>query len=247
MIIANWKCNGSKKMIQDWSKHYKDTYIPFENTFVGIAPPHIYVEHLKNLINAHDLDIEIGVQDIDISSGARTGAISVDMIQDMECQFTILGHSERRTIFDESNESVSAKLDSVGNNKVASILCVGESTKENNDKETRNVLEDQLSVIEGKVLPLSFSIAYEPVWAIGTGNTPTPEEINDIHKFIKDVVQSSSENSIVPNVLYGGSVNDANAESFFKQDNVNGALIGGASLQGKSFANIVNIFKGKVI
>ena len=246
MIIANWKCNGSKKMIQDWSKHYKDTYIPFENTFVGIAPPHIYVEHLKNLINAHDLDIEIGVQDIDISSGARTGAISVDMIQDMECQFTILGHSERRTIFDESNESVSAKIDSVGN-KVETILCVGESAKENNAKETRNVLKDQLSVIKGKVLPSSFSVAYEPVWAIGTGNTPTPEEINDIHKFIKDVVQSSSENSIVPNVLYGGSVNDANAESFFKQDNVNGALIGGASLQGKSFANIVNIFNGKVI
>ena len=246
MIIANWKCNGSKKMIQDWSKHYKDTYIPFENTLVGIAPPYIYVEQLINLINAHGLDIQIGVQDIDISSGARTGAISVDMIQDMECQFTILGHSERRTIFDESNESISAKLDSVGN-KVQTILCVGESAKENNAKETRNVLIDQLSVIEGKVLPSSFSVAYEPVWAIGTGNTPTPEEINDIHKFIKDDVQSSSENSIVPNVLYGGSVNEANAESFFKQDNVNGALIGGASLQGKSFANIVNIFNGKVI
>ena len=95
-------------MIQDWLKHYKDTYIPFENTFVGIAPPYIYVEQLINLINAHGLDIQIGVQDIDISSGARTGAISVDMIQDMECQFTILGHSERRTIFDESNERVSA-------------------------------------------------------------------------------------------------------------------------------------------
>ena len=93
----------------------------------------------------------------------------------------------------------------------------------------------------------SFSVAYEPVWAIGTGDTPTPDEINDIHKFIKDVVQSSTENSIVPNVLYGGSVNDANAESFFKEDNVDGALIGGASLQGKSFANIVNIFNGKTI
>jgi triosephosphate isomerase len=96
-------------------------------------------------------------------------------------------------------------------------------------------------------MPSSFSIAYEPVWAIGTGNTPTPDEINDIHKFIKDVVQSLSKNSTVPNVLYGGSVNDANAESFFKKDNVDGALIGGASLQGESFANIVNIFNGKTI
>ena len=246
MIVANWKCNGSKEMILNWSKHYEDEYIPFDKTFVGIAPPYLYVEHLTNSINTHGLDIKIGVQDIDISSGARTSAVSVDMIQDMECQFTIIGHSERRNIFNESNESISAKLDSVGN-KIATILCIGESEGEKNDKDTKNVLEDQLSIIKGKIMPSSFSIAYEPVWAIGTGNTPTPDEINDIHKFIKDVVQSSSENSIVPNVLYGGSVNDANAESFFKEDNVDGALIGGASLQGKSFANIVNIFNGKAI
>ncbi len=246
MIVANWKCNGSRKMIQDWSKDYEDTYIPFDKTFVGIAPPYLYVENLTNSINAHGLDIKIGAQDIDISSGARTGAISIDMIQDMDCQFTIIGHSERRNIFDESNENISAKFDLVGS-KVATILCVGESAEENKNKNTKNVLEDQLSIIEGKVIPSSFSIAYEPIWAIGTGNTPTPDEINDIHKFIKDVVQSSSENSIVPNVLYGGSVNDANAKSFFKQENVDGALIGGASLQGKSFANIVNIFNGKTI
>jgi len=246
MIIANWKCNGSKKMIQNWSKIYKDTYIPFDETFVGIAPPYLYVEHLANSINANGLDIKIGVQDIDVSSGARTSAISVEMIKDMECQFTIIGHSERRNIFYESNKSISAKLDSVGS-EVATILCVGESAEENNNKNTKNVLEDQLSIIKGKIMPTNFSIAYEPVWAIGTGNTPTSDEINDIHKFIKDVVQSSSENSIVPNVLYGGSVNDANAKSFFKQENVDGALIGGASLQGKSFANIVNIFNGKTI
>jgi triosephosphate isomerase len=246
MIVANWKCNGSREMIQDWSKHYKDTHIPIDKTYVGIAPPYLYVEHLTNSINAYGLDINTGVQDVDISSGARTSAISVDMIQDMECQFTILGHSERRNIFEESNETISDKLDSVGN-KLAIILCVGESAEENNNKETKNVLEDQLSIIKGKIMPSSFSIAYEPVWAIGTGNTPTPDEINDIHKFIKDVVQSLSKNSTVPNVLYGGSVNDANAESFFKKDNVDGALIGGASLQGESFANIVNIFNGKTI
>jgi len=246
MIVANWKCNGSREMIQDWSKHYKDTYIPFDKTFVGIAPPYLYVEHLTKSINEHELDIKIGVQDIDISSGARTSAISVDMIQDMKCQFTIIGHSERRIIFNESDKSISAKLDSVGSN-VATILCIGESAEDNKNKNTKNVLKDQLSVIKGKIMPSCFSIAYEPVWAIGTGNTPTPDEINDIHKFIKDVVQSSTENSIVPNVLYGGSVNDANAESFFIEDNVDGALIGGASLQGESFANIVNIFNGKTL
>jgi len=246
MIVANWKCNGSREMIHDWLKQYEDAYISFDKTFVGIAPPYLFVEQLKNSINEHALDIKIGVQDIDIASGARTGAISVDMIQDMKCQFTIIGHSERRNIFHESNDTISAKLDSVGS-KVETILCVGESAEENNNQQTKTVLKDQLSIIDGKIMPSSFSIAYEPVWAIGTGNTPTPDEINDIHKFIKDVVQSTTENSIVPNVLYGGSVNDANAESFFKEDNVDGALIGGASLKGKSFAKIVNIFNGKSI
>ena len=90
----------------------------------------------------------------------------------------------------------------------------------------------------------SLVIAYEPVWAIGTGNTPTPNNINEIHKFIKDVVQSTSYNSAYPMVLYGGSVNQENAESFFKEEFVDGALIGGASLDGKKFANIINIFNG---
>ena len=101
MIVANWKCNGSREMIHDWLKQYEDAYISFDKTFVGIAPPYLFVEQLKNSINEHALDIKIGVQDIDIASGARTGAISVDMIQDMKCQFTIIGHSERRNIFHE--------------------------------------------------------------------------------------------------------------------------------------------------
>tara|TARA_B100001093_G_scaffold105299_1_gene97520 strand:+ start:563 stop:1303 length:741 start_codon:yes stop_codon:yes gene_type:complete len=244
MIVANWKCNGSKKMIQDWLRQYMDTFISSTGSYVGIAPPYMYVEHFLNLINEYGLDIKLGVQDVDKSSGARTSAISIDMIQDMGCEFTILGHSEKRIIFNESNENISEKLDIVID-KVDAIYCIGESAEENNKNQTKDILENQLSIIKGKIISSSFSIAYEPVWAIGTGNTPTPEDINDIHKFIKDVVQSSTENNIVPTVLYGGSVNEANAESFFKQNYIDGALIGGASLEGKSFANIVNIFNGK--
>ena len=246
MIVANWKCNGSKKMIQDWLKNYMDTLISSTDTYVGIAPPYIYVEHFMNLLIEYGLDIKLGVQDVDKSSGAKTSAISIDMIQDMGCEFTILGHSERRIIFNDSNESIAEKLDKVID-KVNAIYCIGESAEENNTNQTKDILENQLSIINGQTIPSNFSIAYEPVWAIGTGNTPSPEDINDIHKFIKDVVQSTTENSIFPNVLYGGSVNDANAESFFREDNVDGALIGGASLQGKSFADIVNIFNGKAI
>ena len=244
MIVANWKCNGSKKMIQDWLNNYMDTLISSTDTYVGIAPPYIYVEHFMNLLIEYGLDIKLGVQDVDKSSGAKTSAISIDMIQDMGCEFTILGHSERRIIFNDSNESIAEKLDKVID-KVNAIFCIGESAEENNTNQTKDILENQLSIINGQTIPSNFSIAYEPVWAIGTGNTPSPEDINDIHKFIKDVVQSTTENNIVPTVLYGGSVNEANAESFFKQNNIDGALIGGASLEGRSFANIVNIFNGK--
>jgi len=244
MIVANWKCNGSKKMIQDWLKNYMDTLISSTDTYVGIAPPYIYVEHFMNLLIEYGLDIKLGVQDVDKSSGAKTSAISIDMIQDMGCEFTILGHSERRIIFNDSNESIAEKLDKVID-KVNAIYCIGESAEENNTNQTKDILENQLSIINGQTIPSNFSIAYEPVWAIGTGNTPSPEDINDIHKFIKDVVQSTTENNIVPTVLYGGSVNEANAESFFKQNYIDGALIGGASLEGRSFANIVNIFNGK--
>ena len=244
MIVANWKCNGSKKMIQDWLKNYMDTLISSTDTYVGIAPPYIYVEHFMNLLIEYGLDIKLGVQDVDKSSGAKTSAISIDMIQDMGCEFTILGHSERRIIFNDSNESIAEKLDKVID-KVNAIYCIGESAEENNTNQTKDILENQLSIINGQTIPSNFSIAYEPVCAIGTGNTPSPEDINDIHKFIKDVVQSTTENNIVPTVLYGGSVNEANAESFFKQNYIDGALIGGASLEGRSFANIVNIFNGK--
>ena len=244
MIVANWKCNGSKKMIHDWLKNYMDTLISTTDTYVGIAPPYIYVEHFMNLLTEYGLDSKLGVQDVDKSSGAKTSAISIDMIQDMGCEFTILGHSERRIIFNDSNESIAEKLDKVID-KVNAIYCIGESAEENNTNQTKDILENQLSIINGQTIPSNFSIAYEPVWAIGTGNTPSPEDINDIHKFIKDVVQSTTENNIVPTVLYGGSVNEANAESFFKQNYIDGALIGGASLEGRSFANIVNIFNGK--
>ena len=244
MIVANWKCNGSKKMIQDWLKNYMEKLISSKDTYVGMAPPYIYVEHFMNFLIEYGLDIKLGVQDVDKSSGAKTSAISIDMIQDMGCEFTILGHSERRIIFNDSNESIAEKLDKLID-KVNAIYCIGESAEENNTNQTKDILENQLSIINGQTIPSNFSIAYEPVWAIGTGNTPSPEDINDIHKFIKDVVQSTTENNIVPTVLYGGSVNEANAESFFKQNNIDGALIGGASLEGRSFANIVNIFNGK--
>ena len=243
MIIANWKCNGSKAMINTWTNNFLTNYDETKKAFIGIAPPSIYIERLLETELNKLVEINIGSQDIDISSGARTGAISSDMILDFDCKFSIIGHSERRQLFNETNEEIKQKILKIAK-KTITILCVGETREENKNDQTRDILKKQLEVVKDIELNNSLVIAYEPVWAIGTGNTPTPNNINEIHKFIKDVVQSTSYNSEYPMVLYGGSVNQENAESFFKEEFVDGALIGGASLDGKEFANIINIFNG---
>ena len=241
MLIANWKSNGSKAMAIDWFDKFYDNYsLINDETLIGIAPPFIYVDQINNLKKPN---IKTGIQDIEPSSGARTGSISANMAIDLGCNFSIIGHSERRALYNESNYQIKEKIINL-DKKIMPILCVGETHKENIDGETKNALKTQLEIINNYELQEFFTVAYEPVWAIGSGKTPHPKEINEIHKFIKDVVQSLSTNNLVPNVLYGGSVTDKNAKSFFNQDFVDGALIGGASLDGSIFAEIVNIFNG---
>ena len=243
MIIANWKCNGSKSMINQWWKEFSKTYNGTHNTFVGIAPPSIYIQYLENFTSKALTDIKIGSQDIDISSGARTGGISAEMIMDFECTFSIIGHSERRQLFSENNDDIRQKILNIINKKIT-VLCIGETEDENYNNLTKDVLESQLEVIRDMDFNDSLVVAYEPVWSIGSGNTAQPGKINEIHNFIKDVVQSTSVNSTIPIVIYGGSVNEDNAESFFNEEFIDGALIGGASLNGKQFANIINIYNG---
>ena len=239
MIIANWKCNGSKEMMFSWGKDY-ERECDDNDTFVGVAPPSIYFSQFSKEDSFLNI-IGWGVQDVDHSDGSRTGVISVDMLIDSECSFSIIGHSERRQIFNEDNDLIKEKLKSL-NNRIMPVLCIGETKEENDKGITKDILKNQLEIVNGLELDESFTIAYEPVWAIGSGLTPEPKDINEIHKYIKDVVQSNSENNLSPKVLYGGSVTDKNAESFFKEEFVDGALVGGASLDGKTFAKIVNIF-----
>ena len=239
MIIANWKCNGSKEMMSSWSKDY-DRECNDNDIFVGVAPPSIYFSKFSREDSFSNI-VGWGVQDVDYLDGSRTGSISVDMLIDMECDFSIIGHSERRQIFNEDDNLISEKLKSL-NKKIITILCIGETKEENDKGITKNILKDQLEIVNGLNLDTEFTVAYEPVWAIGSGLTPEPKDINEIHKYIKDVVQSNSENNLSPKVLYGGSVTDKNAESFFKEEFVDGALVGGASLDGTTFAKIVNIF-----
>ncbi len=248
MIIANWKSNIVD--MNQWTRDFDDEYIVNErlqSTIFGVAPPSLYIETMSLMralnIGGHSALKEVltGVQDVDHSYGSRTGAISVDMVIDTGCTFAIIGHSERRDLFNEDNDLIKEKLKSL-KNKVMAVLCIGETKEENDKGITKDVLKQQLDIVKEAELDQSFTVAYEPVWAIGSGLTPEPKDINEIHKYIKDVVQSNSANKLIPKVLYGGSVTDKNAESFFKEEFVDGALVGGASLDGKIFARIVNIY-----
>ena len=254
MIIANFKSNVIN--FDKWLYDFENLCSPVEINFdesdhdlsiehwpeVGIAPPSIYITEYST----HGM--AIGAQDVDHSSGSRTGAISIEMLDDVGVEFVIIGHSERREFFHEDNGLIRKKIQAVNESKIVSIiLCIGETKEENKMGATKDVLKNQLSVINGFELGKNFTIAYEPVWAIGSGQTPEPKDINEIHKYIKDVVQSVSTNNHVPDVVYGGSVTDKNAESFFNEKFVDGALVGGASLDGTTFANIVNIWRENII
>ena len=254
MIIANFKSNLVN--FDRWVDDFINSCPPVE-FYVGIAPPSVYIYQYSNGIQRwgnldesdHDIyGMVIGAQDVDHSSGSRTGAISIEMLDEVGVEFVIIGHSERREFFHEDIDLIRRKIQAVNESKIGSIiLCIGETKEENKMGATKDVLKNQLSVISGFELGKNFTIAYEPVWAIGSGQTPEPKDINEIHKYIKDVVQSISENNHVPDVVYGGSVTDKNAESFFKEEFVDGALVGGASLNGTTFANIVNIWRENII
>ena len=241
-LVANWKLNGSKEFNHQWALEFLRNFNGNNFSILGIAPASLYIDHLKTILT--DYNIEIGSQNIDLEeTGARTGEISASMIKDLGCAFSIIGHSERRMLFHETNQMICQKLIQADNNSVIPILCIGESAEENQSNNTFNVIEQQIiEALENANELSALIIAYEPVWAIGSGKTPKPEEINSVHEMIKDVVQSRFPKIGLESVLYGGSVNFKNASSLFEQKNVDGALIGGASLDGREFALIANVF-----
>ena len=241
-LVANWKLNGSKEFNHQWALEFFKNFNGQNFSSIGIAPASIYIDHLKKVIA--DKSIKIGAQNIDlVETGPRTGEISASMIKDLGCEFSIIGHSERRILFHETNQIICHKLIQANNNSVVPILCVGESMQEKQDNTAFKVIEQQIiGALEDASELSAIIIAYEPVWAIGSGKIPNPKEINSMHEMIKDVVQSRFPKIGLESVLYGGSVNLENASCLFEQKNIDGALIGGSSLDGKEFALIANVF-----
>ena len=220
--------------------------ISAENVDVKIAPSFTNLYIANSLLESSK--IEVVSQDIHHEQkGAYTGEISAEMLLSIGIKTSIIGHSERRKYFNETDLILSKKVNSAVQNSMNIIFCIGEELSDRNNGNHFEIIKSQLTNGVFHLESTEFKsvvIAYEPVWAIGSGITPKPKDINEIHKYIKDVVQSNSVNNRTPKVLYGGSVTDKNAESFFKEEFVDGALVGGASLDGSSFASIVNIFNG---
>jgi len=247
LVIANWKMNLPLEGISGWIQSEmvsNNDKGDFDNKssyfeFMGIAPPISHLAELKNLFRFGFL----GAQDFSrFNEGAKTGDISADMLIDKGCTFSIIGHSERREFYNETNSIVSAKLRICLEKNIVPVVCIGESLEDYNAGKTLDVLRMQLKEIFTSIsTKKTVVIAYEPVWAIGSGKTPTADDVNNIHQHIKDIVQSIAEIEAI-SVIYGGSVNCENAKSFFQQTNIDGALIGGASLNGKEFLNIYDNF-----
>ncbi len=235
LIAANWKMNGSLQANAELIRELLD--LPSQAERV-ICPPAVYIAQVLELLAG--TDVLTGAQNIDWrESGAYTGEVSAGMLRDIGAQFVIVGHSERRSLFGETDQLCRDKVLAAQSKGLTPILCVGESKEQRDAGETLAVISGQLEKgLEGVALE-PLVLAYEPIWAIGTGDTATPEQAEEVHSHIrKELTALDSELAGAVRILYGGSVNAENAASLFAMDNIDGALVGGASLKAKDFSAI---------
>jgi triosephosphate isomerase len=234
LVAGNWKMNGDKALIEQMQKQFAAASL--DNMDVVICPPFPY-------LGLFDASLKLGSQNIsEFDSGAHTGEVSVSMLQEFNCQYVIVGHSERRADNHESNELVALKVEQVLKANLTPILCVGEPESVREDGTLFEYIAAQLDAVLGKVGISQFTnmvLAYEPIWAIGTGKTASPAQAQEVHAFIRGHL-AKQDDSIAANIviLYGGSVKGNNAQELFSQADVDGGLIGGASLNPEDFLSI---------
>ena len=242
LIVANWKMNGRLEFIHDDVAVFADLlHSSKPSNDIVICPPHSYLQFLSGRLAG--LDVYLGAQDCSAyEKGAYTGDVSAGMLADVGASYVIVGHSERRQYHNESNELLRLKLEQALNAGVTPIFCVGESAGEYDAGNTQSVLKQQLQILKGLNINDKESglvIAYEPVWAIGTGKLASNSDIENSCAFILDEV---SMLGLKPKVLYGGSVNGKSAGDILSLDSVGGVLVGGASLNPKEFYTIATSY-----
>lgn len=240
LIMGNWKMNGSRQDGLQLAKALADG-LGDVNQAVAVCVPFVYLSDIRNALAGSS--IEVGAQNVaDQASGAYTGEVSASMLSDCGCKYALVGHSERRSYYGDSNESVAARFCQALKQNVIPVLCVGETLEEREQNRTFSVVDEQLDAVINAAGIDAFAhavIAYEPVWAIGTGKTATDDQAQEVHQYIRKRIAERNQ-SIADNlqILYGGSVKADNAKGLFSMPDIDGGLVGGASLDAKGFLQI---------
>ena len=244
-IAGNWKMNMTFQAADDFFSQLAD-YLNSnrsKNVEALIFPPFTYLELATD--TAEETSLSIGAQNVsEHDNGAYTGEISGDILSSMNVEFCLVGHSERRQYFKEDNSLLNKKIKKLRNFFIKPILCVGESLAEREAGKAHEVVQKQLeNCLEGIEIDDDLCIAYEPVWAIGTGKTASPQQAQEIHNMIRNWIADKYDKQTAENlpILYGGSVKPSNLAELMAQPDINGGLIGGASLDIDSYIEMLNI------
>ena len=243
LIAGNWKMNKTATEAAALVTEIKRDVFDIDNVDILVCPPFTALAVVGDVVR--DSNVSLGAQNMYFEDkGAYTGEISTAMLKDCGCTHVIIGHSERRTIFNESDETINKKVKKALEADLIPVLCIGEKLEEREANKTFEVITNQL---EGDLADIDSDnikkiiIAYEPVWAIGTGKTATSEQAQEAHAFIRNLIKEKYDSVVADGIiiLYGGSMKPANVEELISQPDVDGGLIGGASLEAASFVELV--------
>lgn len=240
LIMGNWKMNGSREEGQKLAQALADGLGNVEQE-VAVCVPFVYLSDIRTVLASSP--IALGAQNVaDQAAGAYTGEVSAAMLVDVGCKYALVGHSERRSYYGDTNESVAKRFAQALSKGVVPVLCVGETLEEREQDKTFQVVDEQLDAVIAEAGIEAFEkavIAYEPVWAIGTGKVATDEQAQEVHQYIrKRIADRNAAIAEKVQILYGGSVKPDNAKGLFAQPDIDGGLVGGASLDAKGFLQI---------
>jgi triosephosphate isomerase len=243
LVAGNWKMNGSKAMVNSLLDGLLEGSRDQRNVDMAVFPPFPYLAEVQRKLEGSE--IAWGGQTVNPrEKGAHTGEVAASMLLDFACRYVLVGHSERRSIYGESDEDVAERFAAALEAGLEPVLCVGETLEERESGITESVVGRQLDAVLERSGVKSFEnaiVAYEPVWAIGTGKTASPEQAQAVHAFIRD--KFAALDAIIAGqlrILYGGSVNGSNAADLFAREDIDGGLVGGASLKAEDFLAIRN-------
>lgn len=243
LVVGNWKMHGTASSIEVLLSAIVGNLSSVIEADYAVCPPSIYLRLVKDRLSGSA--VKVGAQNVALADeGAFTGEVSAAMLADIECDYVVVGHSERRALFGESSDLVAQKAAKVVAKGMTPIVCIGESLQDREASNTLAVVKQQLDAVlaVNSNSLANIVLAYEPVWAIGTGLTATPEQAQEVHQYLREcVAKVDAAVAVTIKILYGGSVKPSNSASLFGQKDIDGALVGGASLVAEDFIAIGNI------